>query len=323
MKALLICPAERPDVRALAEFVPLANLPLLGKSLIEYWLEDLVVRRVKHVFVLVADRFDEVRALVGDGTRWGLRAEVLLESSELSPDEFRVKYRASDEPDWLPSPDDIVVMDHLPGLPQQPLFASYAAWFAALLERMSRASTPDRIGLREIRPGVWMGLHARVSPGAELRAPCWLGENAYVGPDAVIGPRTILEDRVFVEGGAEIADSIVGPETFVGALTRIKDSLAWGNRLVNWRTNSCMEVPDRFLLGALNKPHYSPELLGRLSRLASFLASAVKRSTGPVKIHNLNHGLSPLLRPREELYSRAIQVTLSERTGTAPSNEQI
>ena len=41
MKALLICPAEREGVSALMESGPLSNLPILGKSLIEYWLEHL------------------------------------------------------------------------------------------------------------------------------------------------------------------------------------------------------------------------------------------------------------------------------------------
>jgi hypothetical protein len=41
MKAVLICPADRPAVAKLAEVAPLPNLPILGESLVEYWLEHL------------------------------------------------------------------------------------------------------------------------------------------------------------------------------------------------------------------------------------------------------------------------------------------
>ena len=62
MKALLICPAERPAIGTLAEAVPLVNVPLFGKSLIEYWLEYLSSRDAKEVFILAADRPELVRA---------------------------------------------------------------------------------------------------------------------------------------------------------------------------------------------------------------------------------------------------------------------
>jgi len=245
----------------------------------------------------------------------------LPESREFNPDDARAKHRPNDAPEWLQPPDDVVVVDHLPGLSNRPLFASYADWFAALQDWLPRASTPDRIGLRQIEPGVWVGLHARVSPEAELRAPCWLGENVYVGPDAVIGPHTILEDRVFVEGRAEVTGSIVGPDTFVGELTQIHDSLAWGNRLVNWRTNSCVEVHDRFLLGSLVQAGPDSGASARLRRLTHLLAGAVRRSRAAVHARSPEHGLSPALRQRDPLFSSAMQVSLSKRTATPSANE--
>jgi len=251
MKALLLCPAAPPALKILAEQAPLASLPILGKSLIEYWLAHLASLGAKQVRVVVTDRPAQVCAQVADGTRWGLRVEVISEAWELTSDEARSKYGGASEGQSTRELNDVILMDHLPGLPQHALFKSYASWFAALQAWMPSAVTPDRIGLREIRPGVWVGLHARVSPRAELRAPCWLGESVYVGPKAVIGPRAILEERVFVEKAAEIAYSIIGPETFVGEGTDVEHSLAWGSTLINWKTGSCLKVPDAFLLCSL------------------------------------------------------------------------
>ena len=64
--------------------------------------------------MLACDRPAQVRALSGDGTRWGLRVEVLPEIRELTPVEALVKYRSSQDPAWLPAPDDAALMDRLP-----------------------------------------------------------------------------------------------------------------------------------------------------------------------------------------------------------------
>ena len=55
MRALLICPARREAVGALLEAGPLVLIPMLGKSLLEYWLEYLVERGAQTVDVLATE----------------------------------------------------------------------------------------------------------------------------------------------------------------------------------------------------------------------------------------------------------------------------
>ena len=248
MKALLICPDERTGVAALAESAPLSNVPILGKSLVEYWLEHLATLGAKEVLVLAVDRPDQVRAAVGDGARWGLRVIVQPDKRERTLDEARARHQANDPATWLPAPNDVFLMDHLPGLPQLPLFTSYADWFAAARALMPHALTPDRIGVRELKPGVWVGLHAHVAADAKLIAPCWIGERAWIEAGATIGPNAVLEREVFIARGAEVSHSVIGPQTFVGQFTEVRNSIAWGSMLVNWERDSCLKVPDAFLL---------------------------------------------------------------------------
>lgn len=258
MKTLLICPAQRPAVARLAEACPLVLVPILGKCVLEYWLEELHLRGRRDVRVIALDRTEQIRAQIGDGSRWGLRVEIIPEVSEPDPVEIRAHRDGYQTASASPSDDDVILMDRLPGLPDFPLFESYEGWFNALQAWQPRAFTPDRIGRREIEPGVSVGLHARVSPSARLIAPCWIGDNVFVGPEAVIGPNAILEDRAFVETGAHIANSVVGPETFVGELTSIQQSLATGGTLINWKTRSCLDVPDEFLLCSLGSRQSPP-----------------------------------------------------------------
>jgi len=154
-----------------------------------------------------------------------------------------------------------------PGNPQKPLFNSYAGWFDSVRAWMPCAIMPDRLGFREICAGVWVGLHSRISPAARITAPCWIGKNVFIGPRTVIGPGAIIEDGSFVESDAEIVESYVRPDTFVGQCAAIKNSLAWGGTLINWQTGSAVTIHDAFILCALRRPKRAKNA-GWLERVA-------------------------------------------------------
>src|SRR2546430_7133620 len=147
MKVLLICPSEQPAVRLLGQTAPLAAMPLLGQSLVEYWLTELACSGIKEVLILCDDRPEQLRALVGNGARWGLAVEVIAESRELSPAQALLKYEHILDPAMAQN--SIVVLDHFPGLSEYPLFNSFLGWFEALHAWMPRAKTVDRVGGRE------------------------------------------------------------------------------------------------------------------------------------------------------------------------------
>jgi NDP-sugar pyrophosphorylase family protein len=285
MTKLLICPSERNAVRFLSQRLPLANVPLLGQSLLEYWLSALAIAGVKKVIILAHDRPELALDVAGAGERWGLEARVVNESRELSAAEALLKH--SPELDGVPAQDAITVLDNFPGLTEQSLFASYQSWFAALRRWMPSALMPDRVGMNEALPGIWKGCHAHVSPQAQLRSPCWIGQHVFVGAHAILGPGAILEDGCFVEPGAELIESWVGPDTFVGKYAQIKTSLAWGSTLLNWQTGSETQVADPFLLCALRRPRRRPAA-GRFKKLTD-LYERNKGEAGLLWKHLLLH----------------------------------
>lgn len=265
MRTLLICPSQRSTVSALSQNVSLSHVPALGQTLLEYWLSALAVQGRSEVGVLTHDSVDLTQKLIGGGERWGLHATVLGQSRELTPADALLKY--ADELEEPRASDAIVVLDHFPGMSDLPLFESYQHWFAGLCRWMPSAVTVDRVGVNEVQRGVWLGCHSHVSPSAQLRAPCWIGQHVFVGDGAIIGPGSIVEDGSFVEPGAELAESWIAPDTFVGQFARIQNSLAWGGTLINWQIGSATQVTDRFLLCALRQPRGGRTLswLGRLS----------------------------------------------------------
>ncbi|EEF63232.1 hypothetical protein [Pedosphaera parvula] len=269
MKALLICPAERPGVHVLAETWPISLVPLAGKNMLEYWLEHLASLKVEDVIVLAAPEAGQIKDFIYNGTRWGLNVEVIEEARELTPTAARAKYQTGPRDEWLAEPNDATVMDHFPGLTHHPLFKDYAGTFSALQSWLPRAATMNRIGVREIQPGVWASVRASISPSAQLKGPCWIGENVRIGPRAMIGPMAIIEDRSLIMAESEVNNSIVGPETMVGRLTEVRNSIAWGNVLINWKMNSSVTIPDPFLLCALNRRAVKGAASGWMGQIAS------------------------------------------------------
>jgi NDP-sugar pyrophosphorylase family protein len=251
MKAILICPGYRPAVERLAEFAPLATLPFLGESLLVYWLVHLASLGAQEITVLASDRPGAIRQIAGNGSRWGLRVRIIGEMQELTVAEARAAYVTGEG--WLPAPHDIVRADHLPGMPEHRLFESYAEWFAAAQAWLERAVTPDRVGVKEIAPGIRVGWHSLIPDDAVLLPPCWIGEKVTLGAGVTIGPNAIIEDRAVVGPDAEVKRSVVGPDTLVGDHTEVADSLAFGNTLINWRDGSSLRVPDEFLLCSLRQ----------------------------------------------------------------------
>jgi len=261
MKAILICPDERAEVPLLGWETPLALAPALGFRVVEYWMSHLACAGFKQVLLLGTDRTEELRKVVSNGSRWGVAAEVIDNSEELTPEEAAQKFEA------LPA-----VMDHFPGFAEHPLFASYEQWFKALAAWMPHAKMPDRVGLRQRQPGVWMGLHGHVSSEARLEAPCWIGDHVYVGPRAIVGPETILENGSFIESDAKISSSIIGPATFVGRYMRISNGLAWGSTLVDWQTGRQDTVSHTFLLCSLRPQRGGTRAIPWLDRIAEWLS---------------------------------------------------
>jgi len=298
MKALIICAADRAEAAFLAGHAPLALAPVLGRSLLDLTLAHLAHLGAKQILVLATDRPEKVRAAVSQGEAWGIRVEVHPEQRELTVAEARAKHQAKGSEGWLSAPNDIVLLDRLPG-GERSLFDNYGDWFNALLEAMPEV-VDDRIAMREFSPGVFVGLRSQISQDARLEPPCWIGNYTWIGSGAKIGPNTIVETGCYVDQNAEVTDSFVGPETYVGALTEVRESFVWGRGLLKWKTGVCSEVVDDFLLCDLTSRARSQ--LRRASLTGKAAAVLALLMTWPVLLIGWlrnRHSGKPLLIPRE------------------------
>jgi len=270
MNAIVICPADRPEVAFLAQSQPLALLPVLGRSLLDLWLSDLAARGARRILVLATDRPDSVRRFVGKGERWGISVEVAPEQRELTPEEALNRHAESGSATQTPQ---AVVLDHVPPS-SPPLWTTMPDWFAAIQSQLESAAQ-ERVGMRQWAPGVFVHTQCRLSPDAILNPPCWIGAHSWVGPRAVIGPNSVVESHSYIDDGAEIVGSFIGPGTYVGALTAVRDSVAWGRNLYKIPTGSSTHIHDAFLLGPVRAVVRRGHALTALGRLLALVCLAL------------------------------------------------
>lgn len=264
---LLICPPTRQGIHHLCGFRPLTLLPIVGQTVLEYWMAHAAESGFKGVLISTDQDFAEISSLVGNGERWGLGVELLREPRELTVAQALLKYgeRLGEN-----ASDHIFCLDRLPGR-QNAVTGDYGSFFQEARGWIARASTSDRVDIREIKPGIFAGLRTVVSPTAQLTAPCWIGSNVHIANGAIVGPGAILEAGCFVEEHAEILETYVGPDTLVGRYAQISNSIVWGNTVIDWTSDSVVEVPDPFLLCALRPSRFGSKapLLPRLAELCS------------------------------------------------------
>ena len=301
MKTIVICPDRRAETAFLARKTPMALVPVLGPTLLARWLTALAERGVKAVTILASDRPDRIRKEVGHGEKWGLKIEVVAEARELSVAEARQRFGT----------ESVVLADRLPALPDAPLFESYAGFFTAL-KRWLPLAGKARVGAREIAPGIWAGLRCKIDPEAKLVGPCWLGENTWVRANAVIGPDAFIEDAAMVDAHAEVAGTWIGPRTYVGSLTQVKNSLAWADGLLNHTNGSFAEIVDIFLLGDLRGEHGFARSSPWPGQLAALIALAL---TSPILLLAWwkNRGSNNLFLKKRAVVPTAVAGTASLR----------
>jgi hypothetical protein len=252
MHAIIICPDRSSALAFFSRTAPVALTPALGPSLLSHALTALAIAGARHITILASDRPEEIRRAVGVGERWGVVARVIPEKRQLTIEEARAKYRPAEDCEWMPVGQDIFVADGSGILDKASPLMKPADWFSAL-QKWQPCAHAHRLGVHEIAPGVWAGLRARIESGAVLEGPCWIGEGAWIRAGSQVGPNAWIEDEVLIDHDAVVRDSWVAPRTYVGALTHVEHSLASGAGLLNYETDSYLEVPDAFLLSPLQR----------------------------------------------------------------------
>ncbi|MCF7763745.1 MAG: sugar transferase [Verrucomicrobia bacterium] len=302
MKTVLICPDRRSEVAFLARTAPLALTPILGPSLLSHWLTALADRGARQITLLASDRPDQIRAAVGNGERWGLHIDIQSQPRELSIQEALAQFGC----------DTAVLADRLPAMPDTPLFQSVSGFFEALQKHLPTAHK-HRVGTREVSPGIWAGLGSKIDPSATLSPPCWLGEQVWIRAGATVGPGAIIEDSAIIDHDAETTACWIGPWTYTGALTRVHQSLAWSDGLLDLRSGFFIEIIDAFLMCDLRGSSGFSRQSSWLGRFAAVVVSALTSPLLLLAAFKNRSSQKPLFEPKRAVIPTAMTGSASLR----------
>lgn len=258
-RAILICPIpswEAPVTPAL--------MPMLGRIALDRAMSRLHTAGARSVLVLAADRPEEIRAALQDGTPWGLHAEVLPQRQTPTPAEARAQHQAI-KSQWLEQSDADMLLCPWPIDPTGSQWPAPAAWFSHLVESMASFAT-DTVTMHQRHPGVWVSTQASIATDATLLAPCWIGPRARIANGATIGPHAVIEARAIIDAVAEVSHSHVGPDTYVAPGLALSHNIAWGRRLLHQHSGFVTTLRDGMLLEDLSRRTHIRRgtLLGRL-----------------------------------------------------------
>ncbi|MFO1424548.1 MAG: NDP-sugar synthase [Candidatus Competibacteraceae bacterium] len=93
MQALIFADRLGRELEPLTERTCVALLPVVGKRVLEHTLEALVAAGVREAVVAISPFADQVRAVIGDGSRWGMRLDYVLTQGEEDPDAMVERYQ--------------------------------------------------------------------------------------------------------------------------------------------------------------------------------------------------------------------------------------
>lgn len=99
MQALIFADRLGRELEPLTDRACVALLPVVGKPVLEHALEALAAAGLREAIVAVSPFADELRAVLGDGGRWGIRLDYVLTRGEEDPDAVvaRFQSRLADE----------------------------------------------------------------------------------------------------------------------------------------------------------------------------------------------------------------------------------
>src|SRR5688500_13691802 len=83
MKGLILAGGAGTRLRPITHTSAKQLVPVANKPILFYGLEDMAAAGIRQVGIIVGDTADEIRAAVGDGSRWGLEVTYIPQAEPL------------------------------------------------------------------------------------------------------------------------------------------------------------------------------------------------------------------------------------------------
>jgi lipopolysaccharide/colanic/teichoic acid biosynthesis glycosyltransferase len=120
-----------------------------------------------------------------------------------------------------------------------------------------------------------VGRHSKVSPRSVRQGVALIGSNCHIDASAAFHGEVVVSDNVLIDRDAEIRDSVILPNTYVGQLVDIRNAIVRGGDLIRVDTGAHLHVNDTFLIADLAVSGTTEYLTRPLNRLLALLLLAI------------------------------------------------
>lgn len=175
---------------------------------------------------------------------------------------------------------------------------------------------------RELRPGIWVGAHARIERRARLVAPCFIGERARVRTAAVITRASALERYSEADCGSVVEDSSLLPFAKLGPGLDCAHAVAGFQRLAHLPRAVEVEISDPRLLAELS-PSPARRSAAQAFALAGFVTRAIPALLRPAESGLSSAGESDAIAPEVQSSIEKIRSARHDETAPEPTFEKV
>lgn len=241
MKAIIIPYAAREKCEWAGEFFPgrsVASLPVCGKPILEYQLDECSKAGVTEVLVRDWGYDATLAARLGDGSRWGLKLTYTGADASLSslPRKEDICRHAG----FTDAEDVQVVLENSVG--GRPI-DSLAAYFAANLEVLRNPGDLVLPGY-SAESGVYAGMNVVIKPDVEIAAPVMLGDNVRLERGVRISDGVVLGEGAVVSRRTRLSRSVIFEGTYLGPNMEIEGKIVSGRRVIDPSAGIFVDLTD-------------------------------------------------------------------------------
>ncbi|MCQ2390481.1 MAG: hypothetical protein MJ240_03575 [Kiritimatiellae bacterium] len=252
MKAIIIPYAEREKCWWADEFFPgrsLASLPVCGKPILEYQLDECAKAGAEEVLVLDWGYDVAFANRLGNGSRWGLKLTYTGADAGTTR-ESQISRHAG----FVGAADVKLILENCVGPHKIDSLASYFAANLAVLNNPGDLVLPGY----SAEAGVYAGMNVVMRPGVEVVAPVVLGDNVRLERGVHISGGVVLGEGAIVDRHTRLSRSVIFNDTYLGANMDVEGKIVVGRRVIDPEAGVFVDLEDAGLSSDLENVAEKP-----------------------------------------------------------------
>lgn len=279
--ALIFADRKGAQIAPLNDHFSPANMPIAGKSALEFWFEYLCEQKIEQVYLFTAAHTPEIKAQFPSGEHWGFELHYLSSRGEESPSELVARNSTTLPTQFLALRGDVVPYPTASGNLAHTALIDLStsnskteletlSWQSIntgeqpqLLQSMQAIAQVNQLVLESklwccTPRGLMLDDHKwTATPDFSQQRIDSTEGSLYVGRDTVIDRTVSLQSNVcvesgsFIDRGATLNNAVVFPGTYVGQNVTLDNCLAYGSLMIDLKHGVAQQIDDPALLSPI------------------------------------------------------------------------